>query len=50
LIFRHIGCIDFEEFAATPRSLFEQLDKDGKGRLTPKELHPERKPQSPSAQ
>lgn len=48
--FRHNGCIDFEEFAATPRSLFEQLDKDGNGRLTAKELHPERKPQSPSAQ
>src|ERR1700691_1674970 len=23
--FRHDGCIDFDEFAATPRSLFEQL-------------------------
>ena len=41
--FKHNGCVDFEEFAATPRSLFEQLDKDGNGRLTPKELHPERK-------
>jgi hypothetical protein len=48
--FRHNGCIDFEEFAATPRSLFEQLDRDGKGQLTPKDLHPERKSQSPSAQ
>ncbi|HWY14944.1 MAG TPA: hypothetical protein VNX86_07385 [Rhizomicrobium sp.] len=48
--FRHNGCVDFEEFAATPRSLFEQLDKDGNGQLTPKELHPERKSQSPSAQ
>lgn len=40
--FRHNGCIDFEEFAATPRSLFDQLDKDGDGKLTPKELHPGR--------
>jgi hypothetical protein len=44
--FRHNGCIDFGEFAATPRSLFDQLDKNGDGRLTPKELHPRRRPQS----
>jgi hypothetical protein len=48
--FRHDGCIDFDEFAATPRSLFEQLDKDGNGRLTPNELHPGRKPQTAPAQ
>lgn len=48
--FKHNGCVDFEEFAATPRSLFEQLDTDGNGRLTAKELHPGRKPQSPTAQ
>jgi Ca2+-binding EF-hand superfamily protein len=48
--FRHDGCIDFDEFAATPRSLFEQLDKDGNGRLTPNELHPGRKQQKPVAQ
>jgi hypothetical protein len=40
--FRHNGCIDFDEFAATPRSLFDQLDKNGDGKLTPKELHPGR--------
>ncbi len=40
--FRHDGCIDFDEFAATPRSLFDQLDKDGDGKLTAKELHPGR--------
>ena len=40
--FKHKGCIDFQEFAATPRSLFDQLDKNGDGKLTPKELHPGR--------
>lgn len=40
--FYHNGCIDFGEFAATPRSLFDQLDKNGDGKLTPKELHPGR--------
>jgi hypothetical protein len=48
--FRHTGCIDFDEFAATPRSLFDQLDKKGEGRLTPKELHPGRRPVPPAAQ
>jgi hypothetical protein len=46
--FLHNGCIDFDEFAAEPRSLFEQLDKNGDGRLTPAELHPGRKPASPN--
>jgi hypothetical protein len=41
--FLHNGCIDFDEFAAEPRSVFEQLDKKGDGRLTPQELHPGRK-------
>ena len=41
--FFHNGCIDFDEFAAEPRSLFEQLDKNGDGRLTPDELRPGRK-------
>lgn len=43
------GCIDFDEFAAEPRSLFEQLDKNGDGRLTPDELHLRRKPPQQSA-
>ena len=37
--FKHNGCVDFEEFAAAPRSLFEQLDTNGDGKLTPDELH-----------
>jgi hypothetical protein len=35
---KHNGCVDFDEFAATPRSIFEQLDKNGDGKLTPDEL------------
>jgi hypothetical protein len=42
--FLHNGCIDFDEFAAEPRSLFEQLDRNGDGHLTPAELHLGRKP------
>ena len=34
------GCIDFDEFATTARSLFLQLDTNGDGKLTPNELHP----------
>jgi len=47
--FFHNGCIDFDEFAAEPRSLFEQLDKNGDGRLTPGELHPGRRASQQSA-
>jgi hypothetical protein len=36
------GCLDLEEFSATARSLFEQLDINGDGRITPEELHPKR--------
>jgi len=35
----HDGVVDFEEFAATPRALFDQLDLDGNGVLSPAELH-----------
>jgi Ca2+-binding EF-hand superfamily protein len=38
----HDGFIDFAEFAATARSLFDQMDLDGDGKLTQKELHPPR--------
>ncbi len=47
--FKHNGCVDFEEYAATPRSLFDQIDRNGDGRLTPQELHPGRKPPSDGA-
>lgn len=38
--FKGKGCIDFDEFAATARSLFEQMDRNGDGKIEPKELHP----------
>jgi Ca2+-binding EF-hand superfamily protein len=45
----HDGFIDFGEFAATARSLFDQMDLDGDGKLTQKELHPPRgTPRPPS--
>jgi Ca2+-binding EF-hand superfamily protein len=45
----HDGLIDFGEFAATARSLFDQMDLDGDGKLTQKELHPPRgTPRPPS--
>jgi Ca2+-binding EF-hand superfamily protein len=40
--FKGTGCIDFGEFAAAPRSLFDQMDADGDGKVTPNELQPRR--------
>lgn len=34
------GCIDFSQFANTPRSLFQAMDRDNNGVLTAKELNP----------
>lgn len=34
------GVVDFSEFAATARALFNELDRDGNGVLTPNELRP----------
>jgi len=44
--FKGQGCIDFDEFAATPRSLFAQMDANDDGKITPNELHPKRRPPS----
>ncbi|MGA9797348.1 MAG: hypothetical protein WBQ17_17625 [Rhizomicrobium sp.] len=38
--FSQNGCISFQEFADAPRSLFDQLDTDGDGILSQKEMHP----------
>jgi len=32
------GFVDFHEFAGTARSLFSELDRDGDGKVTPKEM------------
>jgi Ca2+-binding EF-hand superfamily protein len=37
--FKNRGCIDFDEYAQMARSLFEQLDTDSDGELSPKERH-----------
>jgi hypothetical protein len=34
------GCIDYTEFSAVPYSLFDQLDRNHDGKLTPQELGP----------
>jgi len=36
----HDGFVDFKEFAATAHSLFDQMDTDGDGKLSPQELRP----------
>jgi len=45
------GCIDYTEFSAAPYSLFDQLDMDHDGKLTPKELQRggAAKPKDPNA-
>jgi hypothetical protein len=42
--FRNNGCLDFDEYAAAARSLFDQLDRDGTGKLTAQQLKPGSKP------
>jgi Ca2+-binding EF-hand superfamily protein len=44
------GCIDYTEFSAVPYSLFDQLDANHDGKLTPKELQRAgAKPRDPDA-
>jgi len=47
--FKHTGCVDFQEYAETARSLFDQLDRNGDGKLTPDELNPGAPKASPPA-
>jgi hypothetical protein len=48
--FKHTGCVDFQEYAETARSLFDQLDRNGDGKLTPSEMHPgAAKPTTPAS-
>ncbi len=48
--FKNTGCLDFEEYAAAPRSLFDQLDVSGTGKLTAQQLKPGSKPQTTQGQ
>jgi hypothetical protein len=48
--FKNTGCLDFEEYAAAPRSLFDQLDVHGTGKLTAQQLKPGSKPATPPGQ
>jgi len=45
----HNGCIDFDEFAAPMRSLFDEFDVKGDGRVTLAEMHLRLQPPSPPA-
>ncbi len=36
------GCVNFQEFATAPVSLFDQFDRNGDGRITALELDPRR--------
>ena len=38
------GCVDFREFSAAAYSLFDQLDRNGDGKITPQEFNPARRP------
>lgn len=46
--FKQNGCFDFDEYAATARSLFDQLDREGTGKLTAQQLRPGSKPAQPA--
>lgn len=48
--FKNRGCIDFDEYAQMPRSLFDELDRDGDGELSPKELHTRVKKEEPKSE
>jgi hypothetical protein len=38
------GCVDFREFSAAAYSLFDQLDRNGDGKITPEEFNPRARP------
>jgi Ca2+-binding EF-hand superfamily protein len=38
------GCVDYREFSATAYSLFDELDKNGDGKVTPEEFNPRARP------
>jgi Ca2+-binding EF-hand superfamily protein len=38
------GCVDFREFATAAFSLFDQLDRNNDGKITPQEFNPQARP------
>ena len=48
--FKNNGCLDFDEYAAEPLSLFDQLDAKGTGKLTAAQLKPGSKPSTQQGQ
>jgi hypothetical protein len=45
----HDGCLNYSEFSALAYSLFDQMDRNGDGKITPQEFNPNAKP-GPRAQ
>ena len=41
------GCVDYREFSAAAYSLFDQLDRNNDGKVTPEEFNP-RRPGAPN--
>jgi EF hand len=41
------GCVDYREFSAAAYSLFDQLDRNGDGKVTPQEFNPRARPGAP---
>ena len=40
----HDGCLDYNEFSALAYSLFDQMDRNGDGKITPQEFNPSARP------
>ena len=38
------GCVDLQEFSAAAYSLFDELDRNGDGKITPQEFNPRARP------
>ena len=43
------GCLDYREFATTAYSLFDQIDRNGDGKIAPEEFDPRKAPAAKAA-